>query len=109
MEIGIIGLGKMGMNIALRLKDRFNIAGFDIDRTILKKATEFGIKAYSSIDNLINFFSNKKILWVMVPTGAVRESILNELFIKLNSKDIVIDGTNSYYKSSIEYYNKFLK
>ena len=109
MEIGIIGLGKMGMNIALRLKNRFNIAGFDIDTTILKKANESGIKAYSSIDNLIKFFSNKKIIWVMVPTGIVRESILNELLIKLNSKDIVIDGTNSYYKSSIEYHNKFLE
>jgi 6-phosphogluconate dehydrogenase len=107
MELGIVGLGKMGMNISMRLKDRFDIAGCDVDETAQAKATELGIKAFPNIESLINHFPHKKTIWVMVPTGEIRDRVLNELLLKLNPKDIVIDGTNSYYKSSIEYHKRF--
>jgi 6-phosphogluconate dehydrogenase len=107
MEIGMIGLGKMGFNIALRLKESFNVAGCDTNRDALKRAKSSGLKAYINIDEMLGFFTERKIVWIMVPTGEIRDRVLEELFSTLNQNDIIIDGTNSHYKSSIAYYEKF--
>jgi 6-phosphogluconate dehydrogenase len=107
MEIGIIGLGKMGFNIALRLKNSCNITGFDTNVDIQKKAQNSGIKTYSNIDDMLSSFTKRKYVWIMVPTGEVRDAVLGELLSKLTKNDIIIDGTNSFYKSSIVYYEKF--
>lgn len=107
MEIGIIGLGRMGLNIAIRLKKSCNVAGCDTNINIQKKAQDLGIKTYSNIDEMLRFFTKRKVFWIMVPTGKARDTVLDELFLKLTEGAIIVDGTNSYYKSSIEYYNKF--
>lgn len=103
----MIGLGKMGFNIALRLKESFNVAGCDTNRDALKRAKSSGLKAYINIDEMLGFFTERKIVWIMVPTGEIRDRVLEELFSTLNQNDIIIDGTNSHYKSSIAYYEKF--
>lgn len=62
MEIGIIGSGKMGMNMAMRLKNRCNIACCDVDETILEKATERSIMASFNIEGIINRLHTKNYL-----------------------------------------------
>lgn len=110
MEVGIIGLGKMGYNIALNLKDHnFSVKGMDVSVESVMRAQEKGISAYLSVEQLLNNLSSKKIIWLMLPAGAVTENVLNILLEQLSDGDIVIDGGNANYHDSIRRYHKFLE
>ena len=102
MEIGIIGLGKMGMNLGLNIKDHGHIVkGMDISEVALNSAKENGIDTYRSISKLLQSFRGKKIIWLMLPAGELTENVLRELLETLQPGDIVIDGGNANYKDSI--------
>ena len=108
MEIGIIGLGKMGMNLALNLKDhQYNIRGMDISTKALAEAELHGIPAFTSLPEFIQSYSSKRIVWSMLPAGELTESTLQELLVLLNPGDIVIEGGNSNYKDSIRRAKEF--
>lgn len=102
MEIGIIGLGKMGLNLALNLKDQgYQVKGLDLSIHAQKTAQEAGITLYQTLADLTNSFSGRRVLWLMLPAGTVTEGILEELWPLVSAKDIVIEGGNSNYKDSI--------
>jgi len=108
MEIGIIGLGKMGLNLALNLKDQgYQVKGLDLSIHAQKTAQEAGITLYQTLANLTNSFSGRRVLWLMLPAGTVTEGILEELWPLVSAKDIVIEGGNSNYKDNLEQ-NKLL-
>ncbi len=102
MEIGVVGLGKMGGQIAEKLKNNgFNVFGFDHDKNISNNS-KFSFEITNSLSDLSNKFKERKIIWVMVPSGNPTDNTIISLIELLNEGDVIIDGGNSYYKDSIK-------
>jgi 6-phosphogluconate dehydrogenase len=109
MKVGLIGLGKMGLNLAQNLMDHeHEVVAFDVDPNAIKEIKEHGAKGTSSLLELIKSLEQPRILWIMVPHTVV-DSVLSEILPFLNSDDIVIEAGNSHYKDSIRRYNNFKK
>ena len=104
MEIGLIGLGKMGHQLALNLLDKgHNVTGYDVMEASRKQAEDAGIKTAASLEELTTKQIERKVMWMMVPAGEPLESVLTELMELLSEGDILIDGGNSNYKDSIRH------
>jgi len=109
MEVSIIGLGKMGLNLALNLLDHgFNVKGMDVNEHVVELAKSKNIDSYSELDELLDSVKDRKIIWLMLPSGEITETIVKRLSKKLNPEDIVIDGGNSNYKDSLRRYHELL-
>ncbi|HUT85734.1 MAG TPA: decarboxylating 6-phosphogluconate dehydrogenase [Elusimicrobiales bacterium] len=102
MQIGIIGLGKMGANIAKRLIEKGKkVVVYNRTQEKVTQLSREGAVAANSYENLISKLQSPKILWLMLPAGEVTENALDKLSELLNEGDIIIDGANSFYKDSI--------
>lgn len=103
MEIGMVGLGKMGMNMVFRLLENgHKVVVFN--RTVSKEEAVInkGAIGSGSIEEFVNKLSSTpKVVWLMVPSGEPTDKMLNEVLEYLGKGDVVIDGGNSYYKDSI--------
>ena len=102
MEIGMIGLGKMGMNMVFRLLEGgHKVAVFN--RTLSKEdmAINKGAIGSASVEELVKKLTPPRVVWLMVPSGQATDDMLNEILKWAQADDIVIDGGNSYYKDSI--------
>src|SRR5262245_56735854 len=103
MEIGLIGLGKMGFNLALNMKQRgHGVTAFDINKAAMERMHAEGVKTVPSIQELAHSLTGRRVIWIMVPAGQVVDVILNNLKNYLKADDIVIDGGNSFFKDSIQ-------
>jgi 6-phosphogluconate dehydrogenase len=101
MKLGIIGLGKMGTNLGLNLKDNgYDVKGFDVNEKIRQATKGSGIDVYTDYDELLASLDERKVIWVMVPAGEITERVLSEMLGRLNSGDILIEGGNSRYTDS---------
>lgn len=110
MEIGMIGLGKMGLNLVRNLEEQqIDVVAYDLNETARDDAKTTGAKTADSIKNLVAQLPAQKIVWSMVPAGAPTEDTLMALADVLKPDDIVIDGGNSYYKNSIQHSELFAK
>ena len=109
-EIAIVGLGKMGTNLARRLKKKnWRVFGYNrsFDKTTLLE-TE-GITGTYSFKELADKLSKPRLIWMMLPAGkAIEEAIFGEkgLVNFLAPGDIIIDGSNSFYKDTLKRYKK---
>jgi 6-phosphogluconate dehydrogenase len=102
MEIGVLGLGKMGRIVADRLRDGgHDVVGYDIDPETVADAAEDGITPAESIPDLAQQLSGPKRIWLVVPSGDPVDAALDELDPHLGEDDIVIDGGNSHFEHSI--------
>ncbi|MGM0125988.1 6-phosphogluconate dehydrogenase (decarboxylating) [Enterococcus sp. AZ194] len=102
MEVGIVGLGKMGLNLALNLNEhQHEVKGFDSSVEVSKVAESHGVAVYPSLENMLNAFSERRIIWLMLPSGQITENVLQVLLQQLRPNDIVIEGGNSNFKDSI--------
>lgn len=102
MKIGLIGLGKMGFNLAINLKrNGHQVTGFDTSPDTLELAAETGIATVSSVTAVVDSLPLPRIIWLMVPAGKPVESIMDRLKLELAPGDIVIDGGNSNYKDTV--------
>ncbi|HNR01364.1 MAG TPA: decarboxylating 6-phosphogluconate dehydrogenase [Anaerolineaceae bacterium] len=102
MQIGMIGLGKMGMNMAQRLvKGGHGVVGNAKKEATIREAEEFGVKGARSLEELVTNLSSPRVVWLMVPAGAVTEEVLQSLIPLLEKDDIIIDGGNSNYKDTL--------
>ncbi|ACQ70148.1 MULTISPECIES: phosphogluconate dehydrogenase (NAD(+)-dependent, decarboxylating) [unclassified Exiguobacterium] len=97
MEIGLIGLGKMGYNLALNLSDH----GHTVVGTDVGDVTSDAFTIVPTLEEVVSKLSMPRIIWTMVPAGDVTEAVLAELYERLEPGDIVIDGGNSNYKLSV--------
>ncbi|MEV7607484.1 phosphogluconate dehydrogenase (NAD(+)-dependent, decarboxylating) [Paenarthrobacter sp. NPDC089322] len=89
MHIGLIGLGKMGFNMRERMrKGGIEVTGFDRNPDVSDVA---------SVDELIAALPAPRLVWVMVPSGAITDAVVTELGDKLSAGDLVIDGGNSRF------------
>ena len=103
MEIGLIGLGKMGYNLALNLSDH----GHTVVGTDVGDVTSDAFTIVPTLEEVVSKLSTPRIIWAMVPAGDVTEAVLAELYERLEPGDIVIDGGNSNYKLSVERAEQF--
>jgi 6-phosphogluconate dehydrogenase len=101
MEIAMIGLGKMGANMATRLlRGGHRVVAFDLHDAAIQEVEVEGAEGARTLDEVVAKLSAPRAVWVMVPAGNPTESTVNALAERLSPGDIVIDGGNSNYKDS---------
>jgi 6-phosphogluconate dehydrogenase len=105
MQIGIVGLGKMGFNLALNLHGKlFHVLAYDISEETRKKMAEEKVETAASLKELVKATHGRRVLWLMVPSGKIVDNTIDELAPLLSRGDIIIDGGNSNYKDSVRRY-----
>ncbi|MFD1988468.1 phosphogluconate dehydrogenase (NAD(+)-dependent, decarboxylating) [Paenibacillus nicotianae] len=106
MKIGLVGLGKMGMNLGQNLMDHnHEVVAFDLNKEAVKEIADLGATPAYTLAEVVSNLESPRILWIMVPHGVV-DSVLGEIAPLLNENDIVIEAGNSHYKESIRRYNE---
>ncbi len=110
MKIHLIGLGKMGANLALNLKDHgHDVLGFDLNNEARTSLEKQGVKTFSNYQTFLGRQLNERlIVWLLVPNGII-DQVIDELLPFLKPSDILIDGGNSNYKRSLSRYEKLKK
>jgi len=105
MKAAIIGLGKMGSNMARRLiRNGHQIIGFNLTPDITRDLAENeGLQAAFSLEEVIENLPQPRVVWVMVPAGDPTEMTIKSLTSLLDEGDILVDGGNSNYQSSIRH------
>ncbi|MDJ0754577.1 MAG: decarboxylating 6-phosphogluconate dehydrogenase [Ardenticatenaceae bacterium] len=102
MQIAMIGLGKMGANMASRLlKGGHDVFAFDLNEKAIQQAESEGAVGVRSLEELFGQMSAPRAVWVMVPAGKPTESTVNRLGDLLAEGDTIIDGGNSNYKDTV--------
>lgn len=102
MQLGLIGLGKMGGNMAERLRlGGHQVVGFDFSAEAVARLTATGNVGVSTLDELAGKLVGRKAIWIMVPQGAPVDQTIAKLVPLLKPGDILIDGGNSNYKDSM--------
>lgn len=101
MELAMIGLGRMGANMAERLvRGGHTVRGYDPGDAARQQAEARAIVPHASLQNAVSALPSPRVVWLMVPAGQVVDDTLAQLRPLLGAGDIVIDGGNSYYKDS---------
>jgi len=102
MKVGIVGLGKMGYNLALNMKDHnFDVIGYDKSPSEeIKKI----IDLKKGLKELVESLEKPRLIWLMVPAGDITTNVINELSALLDKEDTIIDGGNSRYTDTITRY-----
>jgi 6-phosphogluconate dehydrogenase len=102
MQLGMIGLGRMGANIVRRLEhDGHECVVFDLNPAAVTELAGEGATGASSLDDFVQKLSKPRAAWLMVP-AAVTGKMVDELAARLEPGDIIIDGGNSYYRDDID-------
>jgi 6-phosphogluconate dehydrogenase len=102
MEAGIVGLGKMGANMALRLlRDGHRVVATDLDVEARRGLAEQGATVTEDVGALVGAIHPPRVVWLMLPAGNVTESVMDEILPLLEPGDILVDGGNSYWKDSL--------
>ena len=100
-ELGFIGLGRMGLNMATLLVEKgYRVVGSDPSEEARAAARAIGVEVMSDYSEMTTALSSEKVVWVMVPSKYV-DSVLQELIPHLNAGDTIIDGGNSFYRDSL--------
>ena len=101
MDLGMIGLGKMGANMTERLvKAGHKVVGFDRSPDVVKSVVARGAEGADSLEALVGKLQAPRAVWIMVPAGAPVDDTIDLLLPMLSPGDIIIDGGNSNYKDS---------
>ncbi len=102
MELGMIGLGKMGANMVERLhQGGHKVTGFDPSKEAREAVQAFGAGAADSLAALVEALPTPRVLWMMVPSGKITDDTVDALLPLLARGDTVIDGGNSNYKDTL--------
>ncbi len=103
MELGMIGLGKMGGNMAERLRRAgHKVVGFDFSADAVKKLSDAGSVGANTLEDMVkNLTQSPRAVWIMVPAGDPVDQTIEKLKPLMNKGDIFIDGGNSNYKDSM--------
>ncbi|TFJ92516.1 phosphogluconate dehydrogenase (NAD(+)-dependent, decarboxylating) [Lentibacillus salicampi] len=107
MEIGLIGLGKMGLNLTLNLLDhQHRVIGFDKNIASTESVTSSDFHLAASVTDLVESLPVPRKIWLMVPAGEITTAVIDELTPLLDAGDILIDGGNSNYKDTLKHADK---
>ncbi|MBT8203479.1 MAG: decarboxylating 6-phosphogluconate dehydrogenase [Acidimicrobiia bacterium] len=103
MQLGMVGLGKMGANMTERLlRGGHQVVGYDRNPDAVARAVEAGAAGAESLVDLVTQLDAPKRVWVMVPSGDPTRSTIEQLGELLETGDTVIDGGNSFYKDTVD-------
>lgn len=101
MDIGMIGLGRMGGNMAERLlRHGHQVVGFDPSADARRALASKGAGQATSLDELVSKLPTPRVLWMMVPAGQITEDTVSALLPLLDKGDVLIDGGNAFYKDT---------
>ena len=101
-EIGMVGLGRMGANMAERVaRAGHRVVGFDPDAAARQRVVERGAEAALSLEALVAALAPPRAVWLMVPAGAITDKSVDALSTLLSAGDTVIDGGNSNYQDTL--------
>lgn len=101
MQVGIIGLGKMGFNLALNLKrNNYQVVAQDVNTDFVSKIGQEGIETAYTVEELCQKLTDRRVIWLMVPAGEIVDAVIVSLLPYLSKNDIIIDGGNSNYNDS---------
>ena len=101
MQVGIIGLGKMGFNLALNLKrNNYQVVAQDVNTDFVSKMGQEGIETAYTVEELCQKLTDRRVIWLMVPAGEIVDGVITSLLPYLSQHDIIIDGGNSNYNDS---------
>jgi 6-phosphogluconate dehydrogenase len=110
VQIGLVGLGRMGANMVRRLeKGGHQCTVFDLNADNVKKLTNEGVQGATSLTDLVGKLPKPRAVWVMVPAGPATESTVQALADAMEAGDVIIDGGNSFYKDDIRRAAEFKK
>lgn len=102
MELGMIGLGRMGANMTERLvRGGHRVISYDRSAEAIQRVVDKGAVGAHSLADFVKQLSLPRAIWLMVPSGAPVDQTIEQLLPHLTKGDIIIDGGNSYYKDSI--------
>ena len=101
MQLGMIGLGRMGANMVRRLmKNGHDCVVYDVSQKVVQELAKDGATGASSLDDFVAKLQKPRAVWMMVPAAFV-DQMIQDLTSKINKEDILIDGGNSYYRDDI--------
>jgi 6-phosphogluconate dehydrogenase len=102
MELGIIGLGRMGANMAERLlKGEHRIIGYARSKESVERVVQKGADGAHSLEELVSKLSPPRAIWLMIPAGKPVDLTIEALIPLLDKEDVIIDGGNSFYKDTM--------
>jgi 6-phosphogluconate dehydrogenase len=102
MQLGMIGLGRMGANMVRRLmRAGHTCVVYDMNPANIQRLADEGATGAASLDEFAAKLAKPRVAWVMVPAGAATEQTVNDLAARFEAEDVIIDGGNSYYKDDV--------
>ena len=107
MNLGLIGLGKMGMMLLMNMREQgFKVYANDRDLSLGMEAEKYGAEFYMDNVSLMQAMTGRKIIWLMLPAGPVTEMVYESVLNELSAGDIIIDGGNAHYRDSVRRFEK---
>ncbi|HEV2449954.1 MAG TPA: decarboxylating 6-phosphogluconate dehydrogenase [Thermoplasmata archaeon] len=102
MELGMVGLGRMGGNMSARLvKAGHRVVGYARHKEVVDQAVSTGVVGAYTYSDLVKQLKTPRAVWLMVPAGAPTDEALDALLPLLSPGDVILDGGNSYYKDTL--------
>jgi 6-phosphogluconate dehydrogenase len=102
MQLGMVGLGRMGSNLVRRLQPAgHECVVYDVNADAVKELEGEGATGTGSLEELVAALAKPRAVWVMVPAGQITEQTVGELGALMEADDVIIDGGNSYYRDDI--------
>ena len=108
MQIGLIGLGKMGIHLCQNmLRNDNQVVAFDLDKKLVEEAASYGAEPAYTLEEMVKKLNQPRTVWVMVPAGKPTDSTMDQLANLLDADDTVIDGGNTFWKDSMRHNRMF--
>lgn len=105
MKIGMIGLGKMGYNLALNLKDHgYEVIAYNRSQPALDLIRGEGVVGTTDLGEFVELLPQPRVIWIMIPAGEAVDKMIDELIQLVDPNDILMDGGNSHYKDTLRRY-----
>ncbi len=102
MEIGFVGLGKMGMNMVQRLRrDGHRVVAYDLDAAKLTEVKSHGAEGVATLNELVGALKPPRAVWVMVPAGEPTEKTIAQIAELMQPDDTIIDGGNTNFHDDV--------
>ncbi len=101
MELGILGLGQMGIGLVSRLvRADHSVTAFDLSASAVAAAERLGARGVGSLDDLVSSLAAPRAIWLMLPAGDPTERSVEALGERLAAGDVIVDGGNSHHRDS---------
>src|SRR5437773_3909307 len=102
MQLGMVGLGRMGANLTRRLmRDGHELVAFDVNTDAVETLRHEGATGTRSLDDFVAALQPPRVAWIMVPAGDITERTVADLGDRMEAGDMLIDGGNSYYRDDM--------